>query len=346
MASKKPTLEDWRGLYKAAEEFKEIESWDWMLDSDLFGVQNPENGEVGYCCILGAWGEMFALAVYLGEEGLRGYLKIQSQEVPMDTLDAIHIQKCLMASFEDRRYLTKADLEVIKRLGLKFRGHNSWPLFRNYSPGYYPWYLTREEVRYLTLALEQAKDVCLRFLDNEDLLTPPKGNQLLVRVPVKDASGLSWKDEWMELKPIEEKEVVLPPIDEVRLKRIEKVAPHQPMTWEVDFSYSPEPVRDKRGERPFYPYLSIWIDQDSRFILDVFLLKGSELPSQFAEECIKLLERAKSLPTEIQVEKEMVFHLLKPIASGLGIKLQLVKKLTAMEETRESLKELFPRFDS
>ena len=40
----------------------------------------------------------------------------------------------LQASFEDRGHLQKEDRDVIKKLGLKFRGANSWPMFRNYAP--------------------------------------------------------------------------------------------------------------------------------------------------------------------------------------------------------------------
>lgn len=144
MGDSSPSLQDWEKLYEAAMEFKEIESWNWMWDSDIFGVQNPENDEIGYCCIMGRMGEHFALAVYLGTEGLDGYLRIQSGEILPGDVDILHLQKCLMASFEDRDFLQKPDLQVIKELGLKFRGRNSWPLFRSYRPGYHPWYLTKE----------------------------------------------------------------------------------------------------------------------------------------------------------------------------------------------------------
>jgi len=53
-----PSLKEWRALYEAAIKFKEIRSWNWMTDVDIFGVKNPENGEIGYCVILGSSGQI------------------------------------------------------------------------------------------------------------------------------------------------------------------------------------------------------------------------------------------------------------------------------------------------
>lgn len=73
-----PPLKDWKELYKASIEFKNIDAWNWMDDTNIFGVQNPANGEIGYCCILGNLGEVFGLVAYTGTKGLEGYLKMQS----------------------------------------------------------------------------------------------------------------------------------------------------------------------------------------------------------------------------------------------------------------------------
>ena len=190
MRESSPSIAEWKSLYEIALQFKEKKCWDWMWDSDLFGVQNPWTGEIGYCCIMGRSGEHFALATYSGTEGLDGYLRIANGEIPCDSFDVLEAQKCLMVSFEDRKFVQKPDYEVIKKLGLKFHGKNAWPLFRNYEPGYHPWHITKNEVKYLTLALQQAVDVALRFKDNPHLLTPPKNKEsrYFVRVskPVND----------------------------------------------------------------------------------------------------------------------------------------------------------------
>jgi hypothetical protein len=182
---KSPTISDWQALYQAALEFKEIEAWTWMYDSDVFGVQDPASGEIGYCCIMGNLGEMFALALYLGSEGLESYMRVASEPPldPFEVFEEIMLQKCLMASFGSRDTLKKEDRQVIKRLGLKFRGRTAWPLFRSYRPAYHPWHLTADEARFLTLALQQAREVCLRFKEDPTLFDPPNDELWFVRVP-------------------------------------------------------------------------------------------------------------------------------------------------------------------
>ncbi len=107
MSEKHPSISQWRNLYNAAIEFRKLAPWEWMYDSDLFGVINPENGETGYCCIMGNLGEHYALGVYLGAEGLEGYREMQEGDYFSNPLEMIHLQKCLMASFENREYLSK-----------------------------------------------------------------------------------------------------------------------------------------------------------------------------------------------------------------------------------------------
>jgi len=337
MNDKPPSIQEWKDLYEAAIQFKKIKCWDWMWDSDIFGVQNPVTGEIGYCCVMGGAGEHFALAVYQGSEGLNGYLTLQSGKKP-SLQDILSLQKLLMASFEDRDLLQKEDIQLTKKINLKFSGPDSWPLFRSYLPGYHPWYLTGEEARCLTLCLWQAIDVSLRFKGDPKKLTPPTGNRYLVRVPKKDKTGLSWRDVWMEPLPLQKKEIIAEPIDEVRLEKIKRRIPDRQGVWEVDYFYYPSPIRDKE-ERPYYPYITLWVDQHSGFILRHNLAKPAECMSEFQVNFFKLAEKRKILPREILVKKEETLKLLEPIASELGINVRRVKELKMLEEAQASMRE-------
>ncbi|MFH1519517.1 MAG: hypothetical protein ABIE75_02990 [Candidatus Omnitrophota bacterium] len=218
-----PSLEEWRRLYEAALALKAIAPWDWMWDSDMFAVQNPVDGEFGYCCVLGANREVFGFAVYLGSEGLRGYLGLISGDIGPRDHDLLHTKRCLLASFEDRKYLPKDGLAVIKQLGLEFSGSKAWPQFQSYQPGYLPWQLTRDEAVYLTLCLAQAKEVALRFKDSPGMLEPSSAEHYFSRLARKKRDILKWKDGWHQPTFLRKMVLMRQSIDENRLEKIKQL---------------------------------------------------------------------------------------------------------------------------
>ncbi|MBM4465938.1 MAG: hypothetical protein FJ014_10375 [Chloroflexi bacterium] len=345
MKETSPTMPDWKALYEAALEFQEIEAWTWMYDSDVFGVQDPVSGEIGYCCIMGNLGEMFALALYLGSEGLESYMRIASEPPPdpSEAFEELLLQKCLMASFANREELGKEDHQVIKRLGLKFRGRNAWPLFRSYRPAHFPWYLTADEARFLTLALQQAREVCPRFREDPALFDPPQEELWFVRVPQLAEEGLTWQDAWLEPALLEEEELPDVPIDELRLARLTKAAQFMDAVWEMDFFLSPTPVQDKRDERPHYPYQTLTVDHASGFIFDTYLASPATHLEEFPERFLALAERLKRLPVEIWVKREDAYDLLEPLTSRLGIELYLVDELESLEEAQAAFRHFMER---
>jgi len=334
-----PSSQEWKELYEAARDFMNLKPWTWMSDSNLFGIQNPENNEIGYCCIMGKLGEFFALAVYLGQEGLDGYLRIQSREIDIDDPDIMHVQKCLMASFEDRGDLEKEDYKTIKRLGLKFRGRKAWPRFRSYLPGYVPWFLIDKEVRFLTIALKQAVHVAMRLKMDKDLLTPPKENQLLVRVPNYSEKLAKWADEWVELLPFERSEFVASPLDEVHLQRIKKNLKKKQGTWEIDFFYFPGAIQE--GGRPYHPRASVIMDHESELALHQWIAPPWGFFDSFQENILNFFEEFKILPQHILVNKDETFKMLEPITSRLNISLEPVDVLEAAEEFKWEMYDLF-----
>lgn len=145
----KPSKAAWQRLYGAALKFRDIKSWEWLADSDLFGVQDPASKEIAYCCVLGNLGQVFGLCAYLGTEGLLSWFKVaeSDQSVYEEYFDAYMAQRCLMVSYENKGELDAADLKGMKEIGLAVKGRKAWPQFRSYRPGYVPWHLTKKEPR-------------------------------------------------------------------------------------------------------------------------------------------------------------------------------------------------------
>ncbi len=334
MSKHQPSLEDWRELYRASTDFMNIKPWTWMSDSDLFGVQDPQSGEIGYCCIMGELGEVFALALYLGSEGLEAYLKIQSSQIDVDNPDLLHIQRCLMASWEDRESLEKADLQTIRDLGLRFRGRNAWPRFRSFLPGYVPWFLTKQEARFLTVALQQATGVALRFRKDAGILNPPGNNLVLVRIPGSKGKNAGWKDAWLEPPP-QKRDDPVGPVDEIRVQRIKKNITIRKGTWEIDFFYFPVPVQE--GGRPYFPPTGIIMEHSRGLALHSWLASPWSFFPEFLESLLSFIEEMGILPKRILVSKPETVKILWLITSALKIDLKMVEVLEAVDEFRREM---------
>lgn len=333
------SLQVWKNLYEAAIALRDIACWEWMSDSEVFGVKNPESAEVGYCCVLGQLGEVFGLAVYLGSEGLEQYRKIQSGKIHAGSPEFAYSQSCLTAWFGDRNDLQQADLKVVRELGLKFRGSNVWPQFRSLQPGYLPWYLTESEAEYLALSVKQAREVALCLDTDPNWLSAPGKNHYLVRVPVDREGGWSWESHWLKPAPMAKTTVRSYPLDEVRLRRIKNAGKTRQGIWEVDSFYMPTPVEGE--ERPYFPYSILCADHESGFILGTALAEPSDWKTKFPPCILDCIENNNLLPSALWVRKEELRELFEPLASRLDIEVQLIRKLPAIDQAKRAMLKYF-----
>lgn len=333
--SQAPTEVELRALYKAADALYALAPWKWMYDSHIFGVRDPEQGTVGYCCVMGNLGEHYALAVYLGDAGLRGYRRIASGEFQRagTQLGAMFVQHCLMASYEDRTTLDQAERDQIKALGLKYRGRNNWPQFRLYEPGFFPWYLSGAEMRFLTTAIEQVCEVAPRF----SLKTRPTDLRGPEPVLVRAYSDGVWLDTYHtpNLAPPPDQEAA--PVDAARVQQIRQRKLAQGGAWEIGHFYLPQPIQDKPGQRPYYPVSCLAVDARTGMILTPHLTQASRLAAELQVALIQAIERAGAIPKELAVRGAEDQRLLAPIAQELGVKLRVAKRLPMLEEAQRSM---------
>ena len=346
--NREPTLEEWGWLYQSAVAVKELAPWEWMGEIDLFGIENPETGELGFVSVMGMLGEHYCVALYLGAEGLRGFREVSmagGAGVPEDIFDARQLQ----ASFEDREFVEKDDRRVMRALGLRFRGRGEWPVFRSYSPGFAPWGVDADEARFLTHALRQTLDVAPRFRDDPLLLdVGAEGDALyLFRVPHKHGESFVWKDETRHVPPPPPKKLSID-VDTNVMDRIRQL-PQARSSFEVDCTTINTLIGGEEGTRPFMPRLLLIVDRESGFILDLqLLLADPSVEAMWAQvpglvlSCLAGLEQR---PRRVLVRARKVYDVLRPALVEVGIKVQRVLWLDAVAEVRESLEERMLRGD-
>jgi hypothetical protein len=336
MAKNQPTVAEWRRLYEAGARLKEIAPWDWMGEANIFGVQDPETGQLNFVSVMGALGEHYAIALYMCQEGIYGFLALEQAGPDMTPEDVLNVPQ-LQASFEDRDILQARDRAVIKQLGLKFRGRNAWPLFRSYRPGLVPWFLEAAEVRFLTHALEQTADVALRFRDNWTIL-PTQGKDYLVRVAQKDKGSLIWEDRLMPVPPPEPASIQVSM--NIEALNALKSRPRGGFTLEMDLFMLPSAIHDA-GDRPYYPYTLLTTDKHSGMILGHDLLQPLptllDMYGQIPLHVVEQLARLGNRPKEIRVRSSLLHQLLTTLKDELGFKLKTANHLHMLDSAREEL---------
>jgi hypothetical protein len=330
------TETEWRALYDAADELRALAPWEWMLDSDLFAVRDPGSGQIGYCCVMGNLGEHYALAVYLGADGLRGYREIASGDYEDRPAEALFTQRCLMVSFEDRELLDKDSYAQIKALGRKYRGRQAWPELRDYTPGYLPWRLEPPQVRFLTVAIQQTCDVARRFKDDEGYLVGPDEGQMLLR----EYMGGEWKERWHRPEPAAPATAEPPPpVDELRLKRLAGRRLKRLGVWEADRLLFPGAVQGEKGGRPYYPPTLLIVDSASGIVLPPMISEPGAWRQAFQGHLLDLCEQMNGAPREIRLRDEALVALLAPIAGALKVRLRRSADLPALDDARDGLLE-------
>lgn len=341
------SIQEWRRLFEAAIKFKQQGCWNWMTNEDYFAITDPETGEIGYCVPLGAGGMDYGLNVYRGPQA-GAFLRdiVQSYGVDKDTKESMFTTDAISVNFEDRDQLDKKDLGLIRELGYKFRGSGEWPLFRSYKPGLQPWYLDKQEVRFLTVALEQAFVVAERFRENHELnferdeTEYGSGEKRLHLVPQATKNGIVWQDHWLPWHP--KGELIEPYLypDEIRLRQLKKTVRKSKEIWEADFMFA-DILIGKRGERGQYPRLCLWVNGTSGIILGAEIVENIDCRQQFVDQLLHLLESTKLKPSRIHAASDKAFLALKDTAEKLGIPIVYNPMSLALLHAQEAIQSSF-----
>lgn len=331
----------WKRAYDVALAFKKMASWEWMQDSDVFGVVHPETGEIGYCCIMGMLGDFFGMAVYVGDAALATYRHIQYGDVDLADPHLLHSQNCLLVSFAPKKDLSNAEKSVINALGLRSLRAPGYPSFQRYETGFVPDMLSPDDALFVTICLEQALVISEKCKNDPQLLSSSEGAAVYVVRQKEGDCSAEWDAFWHVPKEVTKVIRMTKEIDADILSQLESEGVEfSGMVWELDCMFAPVQVAPP-GERAYFPMLLVIADQESGFIVHQQMMEPDQYKAQVGDELVAGIRSFAYMPKKIVVRSSEMRFLLRPCAHALDIDLEVVDSLPAIQEVYYAMKGYF-----
>ncbi|MDP5172762.1 MAG: hypothetical protein NWR72_21165 [Bacteroidia bacterium] len=326
----------WDQFYRLANELAALAPWDWMLDVDLFGVVDPDTGEVNYCGILGAGGRPKGLAMLRGSKGLFSFERMLDQEPEYFQLLESYQLDGVILTFQNLSSLSSLELNLLTSTGFYPEGMLEAPILKDHTPGFVPWKIDDPALlqRFL-VTLDQGLQLAKNFRQDPDLLdyTGAHEKRILVRIPERDASEtLIWKNDWMP-EPSYLSEIEAPEINRIFLRSNCSDLPRLPEEWTTDLFYFPQPIHTDE-ERPHLPQMAILAIKEKGAIIGRAKFQQGEVAQGIEQLFLDTAKRAGGLPKKLIATRPESFAIWQPLANSLSIDIQLRTDELLMEEIK------------
>lgn len=339
MTNNYATAKECRPLFELMKQVKGLAPWEWMEEMDIFGVQGPDADEPDYVSVMGMAGEHFAIAIYPGDRALTQLLQFSQNQAYVNPFDLLLIPQ-FQASFEDRETLTEEDRQMLKDLGLKYRGRGAWPQLRAHRPAMLPWYIQSEDVPRMVRALEQLLVVAPKVKDDPDMLIPAGPDAFLLRKATQQGKDATW-EETVITPTFSTEEDILIDLDRDLLETAYEL-PAVSNILEVGLEMMPSPVasEDQADGSPYFPFIFVVLESESGAVVGMDLLSPqpslqemwAEIPNKFLQQLIQVQAR----PQVVHVNNELLVGLLGGLEQ-LGISVEFVEELSGLEELQAEL---------
>lgn len=131
-----------KSLYQLAFQYLDTELWKTLCDNQIFAVKFSD-GDVGYCCVMGAAGTFYGLGIYIGDDGINSYLKMYSGDFLEQEENEIRFsQECIMCSFAKTSQMDRAtQLKTrtsLKNAGFDLKDIKRYPIFEKFLKYHLP----------------------------------------------------------------------------------------------------------------------------------------------------------------------------------------------------------------
>ena len=327
------SIEEWRDLYQVAIKLKKLKPWEDLWDMDLITILPLGKDEPCICSVMGKGGEFYGIGIYIGGKAINDFFTIaDNNDIPQNQL--IRYQNNIMCNFGSRDELTKKELNIIKELGLKFRGKNDWVYFRVYEKGYAPYMPDKNEVLEITDILKHLY-MAIKSLHN-GLKVDFENGKTLMRCFHKESN--LWLNYEMPLL-IPHIHYAVPVLeDQLLMKRLKNKAKNNSVL-ELDIAYLNSVINDKSYDKPIIPRLCILADKRSGMLLSQNMVapEDDEIDAMFGAVINYILQAGR--PERIVVREKYSSSIIADLCKQTGIDVMESGKLPAIDDFIEAFYE-------
>ena len=318
-------------LFELAFQYKKTKLWKEMFENQLFAVRLPRR-RIGYVSIMGILGEHNAVALYVGDEGLKSYFTLSSDEFQfLDESDynpSLLNNISLQVAFDGKEYLEPDEIEAAKLYAsahkIRIAGKNAYPHFIKNSAGYIPWRIESEEDEEdLITALEAAIAVAAGPIVNGfDFREFPVINEISCEIPLLERED---NDYTLKMMLLPEVEPYSPPLGEsydADAAALLKSIPQGGMLL-AGLMIIPSPAGWDHSDIPVIPTCLLVIEDESEMLLPVQPVALYEKRTDvMINKFMEALQAAEVYPSVIKAGDEYTEALLEKWCTDMNIELE------------------------
>jgi hypothetical protein len=328
-----PAFSAMKKLYESSSALFALRPWEFMEDGKPIVVRDSVNGELCYCSVMGALGEVYSVHAYIGPESFRLYRMIAEQRLT-DPAEFFAIQRSVSVEFVSKKDLERQDRELLMWLGHPQGRGSTSPVFRAMRPGFHPWFVSAGEAQTLDECIRGTIALCSEVMQQKR----PKFWSRANTYPLVSLTG-DGKSQIELIQSFPPPEPPLPPAQLDPQKAQQLRGRDYPIRGglELDYILSTAPMGN-RNERKSCTSVGIGADPGNGLLYPPVVGDGSVSPGDsLARVFAGAVEANRALPAEVRVRTKRFKDSLAPLLGSFGVEVRVASRLPAADDARAHL---------
>lgn len=323
----KEIIEKWRKIYSFAQLIAACDPWELFAEENTFALVPKGTRNEHYFSFLTESSGQCGIAIYpSGNAYVAAQCRLHGANPKREPL--FDLQDAVILLWGDREDVSKGNYELIKALGLKFRGRGAWLHFQEYRVGYVPRQVQEQDLDRLSDDLGNLW-MMVRAVCEENLKTNFDNREAVVRF-YSEKDDLYYTGSFPVNLPkrINYPEITMQEsadLQELRAKRCRgSIA--------LDWSYLPASYRED-GEN-IIPRLLLAVDAKSGVIFETEMLSPADDPCASLFDMISHISWSYAKPSVIEICDAEIESYIADFCKQVGIRLVVKKQIKAIAQAR------------